>query len=475
MTQSSQANPASSAEPPTTIEAVVPKLPPESYPRTGYAWFVVGLLTLAYVFSFIDRQILNLMVGPIKRDLGIDDRQMGLLMGASFAVFYTFFGIPLGRLADTRSRRVLIATGIALWSVMTAGCGLTRKFWQLALMRMGVGVGEASLSPAAYSLIADYFRPELRSTAISVYSMGIYIGSGLAFILGGQVVQFAAARESFLLPLVGAVRSWQLVFFLVGLPGLLVALLMLLIREPSRKGHGGSQQGAPMSAVWSYFRNNWSSLLCLNLGVAMITLFGYGAFAWNSEFLMRRFGWKPGQTGLVFGLIVAFGGTLGIVSGGRLADWLRSRGYSDADVRVALLGALAAIPFVVAFPLVSTAAVSAMLIAPVTFFCSVPFGVAPSAIQQMMPATMRSQASALYLFVINLIGMGLGPWVVAALNDSLFGDPKAIGLSLLVVGVFSFLCAAILLFLGLKPYRRSLVYLKEWSSASSKEWSSIDV
>ena len=446
----------------------------ESYPRTGYAWFVVSLLTLAYVFSFIDRQILNLMVGPIKRDLGIDDRQMGLLMGASFAVFYTFFGIPLGRLADTRSRRVLIASGIALWSLMTAGCGLTRKFWQLALMRMGVGVGEASLSPAAYSLIADYFRPELRSTAISVYSMGIYIGSGLAFILGGQVVQFAAARESFVMPFVGAVRSWQLVFFLVGLPGLLVSLLMLLIREPSRKGHGGSQPGAPMSAVWSYFRDNWSSLLCLNLGVAMITLFGYGAFAWNSEFLMRRFGWKPGQTGLVFGLIVAFGGTLGIVSGGRLADWLRSRGYADADVRVALLGALAAIPFVVAFPLVSSAAVSAMLIAPVTFFCSVPFGVAPAAIQQMMPTSMRSQASALYLFVINLIGMGLGPWVVAALNDTLFGDPKAIGLSLLIVGVFSFLCAAVLLFLGLKPYRRSLVYLKEWSSASLKEWSSID-
>ncbi len=450
---------------PSSTETLASPTAVESYPSPGYAWFVVGLLTLAYVFSFIDRQILNLMVGPIKKDLGINDRQMGLLIGASFAVFYTFFGIPLGRLADTRSRRVLITGGIGLWSLMTAGCGLTKRFWQLAFMRMGVGVGEASLSPAAYSLIADYFRPELRSTAISVYSMGIYIGSGLAFILGGQVVQFAAARESFFVPVVGTVRSWQLVFFLVGLPGFLVALLMLLIREPSRKGHGRSQRGAPIAAVWLYFRDNWSSVICLNLGIAMITLFGYGAFAWNSEFLMRRFGWKPGQTGLVFGLIVAFGGTLGIVSGGRLADWLRSRGYADADVRVALLGAVAAIPFVIAFPLVSSAAVSAMLIAPVTFFCSVPFGVAPAAIQQMMPTSMRAQASAFYLFLINLIGMGLGPWVVAALNDSLFGDPKSIGLSLLVVGVFSFLCAAVLLYLGLKPYRRSLEYLKEWSES----------
>ena len=203
-------------EPPT------PPPEPEPYPKTSYAWYVVGLLTLAYVFSFIDRQILNLMVEPIQQDLGINDVQMGLLMGASFAVFYTFFGIPLGRLADTRSRRLLITFGIALWSLMTAGCGLTRKFWQLALMRMGVGVGEASLSPAAYSLISDYFRPELRSTAISVYSMGIYIGSGLAFILGGLVIGFTSGRESFIVPLLGAVQSWQMVFFVVGLPGLLV-------------------------------------------------------------------------------------------------------------------------------------------------------------------------------------------------------------------------------------------------------------
>src|SRR5262249_47502620 len=148
----------------------------------GYAWYAVGVLTLAYVISFVDRQILNLMVDPIKRDLGISEKAMSVLMGASFAVFYTLFGIPLGRLADTRSRRGLIAVGISLWSLMAAGCGLARRFWQLLVMRIGVGIGEASLSPAAYSLIADYFRPESRSTAMSVYSMGIYIGSGLAFI-----------------------------------------------------------------------------------------------------------------------------------------------------------------------------------------------------------------------------------------------------------------------------------------------------
>ena len=221
---------------PASTESGGRPLEDEAYPSAGYAWYVVGVLTLAYIFSFIDRQILNLMVGPIQRDLGIGDTQMSLLMGASFAVFYTLFGIPLGRLADTRSRRAIISVGIALWSVMTVGCGLARTFWQLAFMRMGVGVGEASLSPSAYSLISDYFRPERRSTAMSVYSMGIYIGAGMAFILGGFITLLVSGRESTDIPWIGSVRSWQLIFFVVGLPGLLISLLLLTVREPVRKG-----------------------------------------------------------------------------------------------------------------------------------------------------------------------------------------------------------------------------------------------
>src|SRR5262249_52522923 len=179
------------------------------------------------------------------------------------------------------SRRALIATGIAFWSVMTAGCGLATRFWQLALLRMGVGVGEASLSPSAYSLISDYFPPEQRSTAISVYSMGIYIGSGLSFILGGLVITTTSSQESFLVPMVGALRSWQLVFLLVGLPGLLVALLLLTVREPVRRGarsaQAGSTGGAPASLreVLAYVRENRATLLYLNLGLSLVALYGY--------------------------------------------------------------------------------------------------------------------------------------------------------------------------------------------------------
>ena len=435
------------------------------------AWYVVGVLTVAYMFSFIDRQILSLLVKPIQSDLNISEKQMSLLMGLSFAVFYTLFGIPLGRLADTKSRRMLILWGIAVWSLMTTACGLTRKYWQLALMRMGVGVGEASLSPSAYSLIADYFRPERRSTAISVYSMGIYIGSGMAFILGGLVVKYTSTHASVVLPILGETRSWQLVFFIVGAPGLLVAPLMLTIREPVRRGVAtapGSAGSALVSTrqVWGYVLDNRATFLLLNLGAGMMSLSGYGAAAWAPTFFDRRFSLAPGQSGLIFGLIVGTFGTLGIVTGGYLADRLRQRGWVDANVRVAMAGAVIGLPFAALYPLMPTPTWAAVFLAPSVFACSVPFGVTPAAIQQMMPNTMRAQATAIYLFVINVMGLGIGPTIVAALTQDLFHDPKAVSFSLLIVGTFSHAVAAILLWGSLRPYRQSLNYLTRWTAST---------
>ena len=198
-----------------------------------YAWYVVGVLTLLYAFSFIDRQIFSLLVGPLRRDLHIGDAKMSLLIGFSFALFYTFFGIPLGRLADICSRRLIIATGLVLWSGFTASCGLAQTFEAMLLLRMGVGVGEAALSPAAYSLITDYFPRERLATALSVYSMGIYIGSGLAYLLGGLVVAYASTQAMWIIPLLGAVHPWQIIFLSIGLPGIAVAPLLFTVREPS--------------------------------------------------------------------------------------------------------------------------------------------------------------------------------------------------------------------------------------------------
>jgi MFS family permease len=427
------------------------------------------VLTLAYVFSFIDRQILSLLVEPIQRDLAISDKKLSLLMGPSFAVFYTLFGIPLGRLADTRNRRNLVAAGIAFWSLMTAACGVTRTFWQLALGRMGVGVGEATLSPSAYSLISDYFRPERRSTAMGVYSMGIYLGSGLSFILGGLVVKFALEQESIILPVVGPIRSWQMVFLYVGLPGLAVAMLLFTIREPLRRGLARAREGqmaahASLREVRDYLSDNWATFVFLNLGMALITLNAYGAVSWIPAMFARRHGWKPEDAGFVFGMIVAIGGMSGVVAGGRLADWLNERGHADANVRVALLGAVGWLPFGIAFPLVQVGNWAAVVLAPAIFFSSMPFGVAPAAFQKMMPNTMRAQATAVYLFVINLIGMGLGPTVVATLTEDYFHDKRAVHYSLLVVGAAAHATACVLLWLSLRHYRASLVYFNDWNS-----------
>jgi MFS family permease len=310
--------------------------------------------------------------------------------------------------------------------------------------------------------------------------MGIYIGSGLAFIVGGFVTQFAGGRHSPTLPLVGPVYAWQLVFVLVGLPGVLVALLVLTIREPDRKGETGVKLGAhaargvPLSAMWAYARDNRTTFTCLNLGIALVALYGYGATSWVPSVFTRRFAWGEAQTGLVFGSTVAAFGTLGIVTGGKLADWLRKRGHLDADLRVAFVAAAAGLPFVILFGLAPSANWAAALQAPAVFCMSAPFGVAPAAIQQMMPNTMRAQATALYLFVINLIGMGLGPTVVAILTDRVFRDQNMVHLSLMVVGGLSFAAAAILIRLAVAPYRRSLDYRTLWTQLNENSVAPID-
>jgi MFS family permease len=436
------------------------------YPRPGYAWYVVGVLTLVYVFSFIDRQILNLLVRPIRRDLGISDTQMSLLMGFSFALFYTLFGIPLGRLADAHSRRGLIAVGFVFWSVMTAGCGLARNFAQMLLLRVGVGVGEAALSPAAYSLISDYFPPQRRATAISVYSMGIYIGSGLAFVLGGVVVGFVSTHEAWQLPLIGATRPWQVIFFVVGLPGVLLALLLWTVAEPARRDRrlSGPAQ-VPLAEVLGYMRSNLGTFLCHTVGFALLSFSSYGSSAWIPTFFQRNHGWTAGRAGVVYGLIVLVFSTVGVVAGGRLADRMAARGLRDATMRVGLIVALAWLPFGVLFPLAPGGWWAAALLVPASFLASAPFGVAPAAIQQIMPNAMRGQASAVYLFVVNLIGLGLGPSAVALTTDYVFRNDNAVNYSLLIVTTAAHLAAAALLWSGLGPFCRSLEGVKGWVAA----------
>ena len=425
-----------------------------------YAWFVVAILMMAYVFSFVDRQILNLMVGPIRKDLGISDTEMSLLMGFSFAIFYTIMGIPLGRMADSKSRRGLVTVGIIVWSVMTALCGLAKHYWQLFIFRIGVGVGEAALSPAAYSMIADYFPPSKRATAISVYSMGIYIGSGIAFLLGGLIVEFVTAQGAVTLPVLGETRPWQVVFYVLGASGLLFSFAFRLIKEPKRSG-AGTAAVVPIKEVVAYLKLNRRTVLSHNIGFAMIAFCSYGTAAWIPTYFVRVHGWSIGQVGLVFGLIVMIFGSLGIVTGGRLSDRWTAQGRSDAPMRVGLVAAICVIPFGAGYMLSPSSLVAGLFLVPATFFISMPFGVAPTAIQDIMPNRLRGQASALYLFIVNMIGLGIGPTAVAVVTDFVFHDDNMVGWSMFLVSGVAGVVAITLLATGMKPYRESLARVRE--------------
>ena len=440
------------------------------YPSVGYAWYVVGVLTLVYIFSFIDRQILTLLVAPLRRDFQINDTQVSLLMGPSFAAFYTLCGIPFGRLADSKSRRTLIAIGFVIWSVMTALCGIAENYTQMLLFRLGVGVGEATLSPAAFSLITDYFRKERLATAISVYSMGIYVGAGLASVLPGILLTFISAQDTWSLPLVGATRSWQVIFFIVGLPGILFALLLYTVKEPLRRGQkvvrlaDGTRQKeeVPAREVLSYILKNKQTFIYHSLGFGFIALATQAGGWWIPTYLARNHGWEIAKAGIVVGSILATSGTAGIVVAGRISDWLSERGYQDAPMRVGMFAALLLLPTIIVFYLAPSGNIAAALYVILAFFASAPFGVAPAAIQQFMPNAMRGQASAIYIFTVNVIGLCCGPPTVALMTEHVFHDPYAIRYSLMIVCSIAVSIAACCLWRGLGWLRQSLDYLQAW-------------
>jgi MFS family permease len=415
---------------------------------------VVGILTLAYISAFIDRQILSLLVDPIKRDLQITDTQISLLMGLSFGIFYTLLGIPIARLADLKSRKHIVAWGIGLWSVMTAVCGMVGNFTQLFFARMGVGVGEATLSPAAYSMIADLFPKNKLAIANSVYNMGIFIGAGLAFLIGGLVVNMVKVEEVWLVPILGEVYPWQVVFIFVGLPGLLIVFLISRIKEPKRQGIDSDK--ATLAQTWKFIFKNASTYININLGLGFLTLVNYAASAWIPSFFIRTFSWSASKAGIVYGSLILVFGTLGLWFGGKLADNLTLRGYKDGRARacVYLIAALLVTCWI--FPIMPSGELAALAMIPVAFFAASPLGAGTAAIAEITPNRMRAMASALYLFMVNLIGLVFGPLSVALLTDKYFHDPAMIRYSLLIVTTAGTLVGLFFMYRSLKPYRKML-------------------
>lgn len=444
------------------------------YPSAARAWYSVIILLIAYILSFMDRQILNLLVAPVRRDLGITDTQMSLLIGFSFALFYSCLGLPFGRLADFLNRPRLIALGVFLWSFMTGGCGLARSYGQLFLLRMGVGIGEATLSPAAYSMIADSFPPAKRSVPFSVYTTATYVGGGIAFIFGAVLLRAFAAKELIKLPLVGATRPWQLLFLILGISGIAFVLLLLTLRDPSRKGARVVQAASgkvrvervPLRSVVEYFIQNRNTLLSLNVGMGLIALSAYGSSAWGITFLVRNHHMTASEAGILFGIAQAVSGSLGMLTAGKTVSWLMRRGHRDAYMRVAVLTTLAWFLPGILYPLVANITAATALLYVAVFFLCVPTFVIPAAILELVPNPMRGQATALYLLIVNLIGLGIGPTAIALVTDRVFGYDAAVRYSLAIVPAMANLAAAVLFLRGLRSYTASLDRLHAWQQAN---------
>lgn len=421
-----------------------------------YAWYVVGVLMLAYISSFIDRQVLTLLVKPLKRDFQITDTQYGLLVGLSFALFYTFLGIPIGRMADRQNRKRIIVWGIVIWSVMTALCGVTHTYSQLFIARIGVGIGEAALSPAAYSLITDLFPRQKLGTALGIYNIGVYLGSGLSILLVALILKLINVEGTWSVPFFGEIFPWQSVFFVVGLPGLLIVILMILtVQEPVRQNV--VQKAVSVSEVMAYFNTHRTAILCLFVGIAFMAFGSYSVTSWTPALLERHYGLSASQAGLLLGSIVTIFSTSGVIVGGRYGDTLTKKGHADAKMRVGFIGMSVALGIAIllllAFMLdLASLQVFVVLLALACFFSSMPYGSATAAVQEMIPPSMRATFSALFLFVVNLIGLTGGPSMVGLLTDKVFGDESKVHLSLAITLVFGTMVSALLLYRGLQAF-----------------------
>jgi MFS family permease len=438
----------------------------EPWPRPLQAWYAVGVFAFVLMLNFLDRGILTLLVEPIKQDLHLSDQQIGLLIGFAFVCFYVVLGLPIARLVDSRSRRVIIGIGVATWSLATASCGLARSFGQLFLARVGVGVGEACNGPATYSMMSDLFPPRLLPRAIAVLNLGFVVGTGISLLIGAAVIHFIAGAER-TLPLVGTVKPWQLTFMMVGIPGVFIALLLATVKEPLRRGRLGpapadGHKAIPLREVIQFMGRNSRTYVPMFVGLGFNTVLSFGNQAWTPTFFVRTFGWTAAEAGFLNGLAIVCAAPFGLFAGSALAEWFAKKGHADANLRVLLISMLIHIPGFVLMPLVSNPHVALVLVGFNFMIAMLGPGPQNAALQIITPNEMRGQVTALWLFVFNFVGYGLGPSFIAFLTDHYFGEANlrySLSIGAAVMGPL----AAATIWWGLKPYAESVVRARSWS------------
>lgn len=441
------------------MDAVVTSEP--GYPARTQAWYAVGLFYVACVLSYVDRQIMAYLVGPIRTHFAITDFRFSLLHGFAFVLFYSTFALPIARLTDRYNRRLIVVAGITLWSLMTMACGLADSYTELFLARLGVGIGEAVLTPAAISIIADSFPPERRALPIAVYTSGVHGGSALANIVGGLVVGYTMAGRLAGVPLLGSLSGWQAVFVIIGVPGLFFAPFLFTIAEPRRQ-EWLARSNVSFREVLSYINTHRRAYLSTIFGGAFSAMSGYGSSAWVPALFARRYGWPPSAIGPMLGAIMLCCGTVGPLVGGWVCGRLARAGRVAAPTEVmivsmccAVLPAAALIAVHSPFWTLGCLAVLSLL--------GTPLGLAQVSIQAMTPNEMRAQLIALYLLIVVLFGSAIGSSAVAALTDYYFRHDADVGSSMAIVSAGAAALSALSFLSGLSAHRRAMAQITSCS------------
>jgi|TARA_B110000438_G_scaffold303689_1_gene366519 MFS family permease len=451
------------------VEAVESEQKAETpYPNSKYAWYVTTLLLLAYILSFVDRQIMSLLIEPIKADFGLTDFRIGLLMGPAFAFFYVSLGIPIGWLADRKSRRTIVGVGITVWCFMTAACGLSRNFGQLFVARIGVGAGEAVLTPSALSLIADYFPQKQRARAVSLYMTGISLGGGVAYFVGGPLIAVLLTMPPFMFPIYGELAAWQTAFLIVGLPGLILALLMFTVKEPIRrgllavkKGAGNSSNELPFKDSMIFLFQRKKAYLSLFFGMSVVTLVGYTGF-WNAALFERTWDWNIGTIGVTLGLAALIFGPLGANGGGWIADFFTNKGIKDGPMRAMYYGVILTVVTNILYPLMPSGNIAMVFYIPSILGGAMASACGAAACVHIAPNQVRAQATAIYWLIINMVGLMLGPPSIGIITD-LLGDPSYLKYSMALVPFIAGVPAILLIAWGLKHYKAAAEEAEAWA------------
>lgn len=423
------------------------------WPSRSAAGWALALLFLAYVLAFIDRIVLSILVRPISAELQLSDMQFALVGGVAFALFYVTMGLPIGWLADRISRRRIVAAGVALWSLCTIGSGLAASFGWLFLARLGVGVGEAALAPAAYSLIADLYPPDRRGRAVALYTLGATVGSSMAYLAGGQLIGFTSQHGAMTVPLFGELAPWRFVFVAAGAPGLLLAALMLTLREPIRRQAPGAT-GEP-NGFLAFLKARRRVSIAYILGYSCINLPFAGFLLWGPALFDRLHGMGPAQLALPLALLFLVPTTLGQWIGASVTDRLLARGRADAAFRTASVCAALLVPVAIAMPLLGDARAALAALGLLLFLTCASVGHHAVVATTIAPNRLRGLYVALFFFVQNVLGQAVIALITAGLTDHVFARPERLGWSMAIVGGAGAAIGLILLARGRESLRRT--------------------